>query len=301
MAFPNFFIVGAPKCGTTALYAYLKSHPDVFMPDVKEPHYFGSDLAFRYRRRPDERRYRSYFAGADGRRRVGEASIWYLYSTAAAREIREAVPQARAVAMVRDPVEMITAMHSQFVYNGHEDLPLADALEAEPDRAAGRQIPASANFPAGLLYRRVASFAEQIERYYEVLGRENVHVVVFDDLKADAAATYRCVLEFLGIDPEHRPDFEVVNANKVARSSTFRRLLNDPPEWLRRPVRAALPWSLRRRLYRGLVDANIKREPRAPVDPSVLDRLREDMADSVRRLEALLGRELGAWLPQRGQ
>jgi hypothetical protein len=187
------------------------------------------------------------------------------------------------------------------VYNGHEDLPLADALEAEPDRAAGRRIPASANFPAGLLYRRVASFAEQIERYYDELGRENVHVVVFDDLKADAAATYRCVLEFLGVDPEHRPDFEVVNANKVARSTTFRRLLNDPPEWLRTPVRAALPWRLRRRLYRGLVNTNIKREPRAPVDPSVLDRLREDMAGSVRRLEVLLGRELGAWLPQRGQ
>jgi Sulfotransferase family len=301
MAFPNFFIVGAPKCGTTALYAYLRSHPDVFMPDVKEPHYFGSDLAFRYRRRPDEQRYRSYFAGADGRSRVGEASIWYLYSTAAAAEIREAVPQARAVAMVRDPVEMITAMHSQFVYNGHEDLPLAEALDAEPERAAGRRIPESANFPAGLLYRRVASFADQIERYYDILGRDKVHVVVFDDLKADPARTYRCVLEFLGVDPEHRPDFEVVNANKVARSTTFRRLLNDPPEWLRTPVRAALPWGLRRRVYRALVSANIKREPRAEVDPGVLDRLRDEMAGSVRRLEALLGRELGAWLPKHGQ
>ena len=301
MAFPNFFIVGAPKCGTTALYAYLRSHPDVFMSDVKEPHYFGSDLAFRYRRRPDEARYRSYFAGADGSRRVGEASIWYLYSAAAATEIRAAVPQARAVAMVRDPVEMITAMHSQFVYNGHEDLSLEDALAAEPDRAAGRRVPESANFPAGLLYRKVASFAEQIERYYEVLGRDAVHVVVFDDLKADPATTYRCVLEFLGVDPDHRPDFEVVNANKVARSRTFRRLLNDPPEWLRTPIRAALPWTLRRRLYRGLVNANIKREPRDPVGPAVLERLREDMAGSVRQLEALLGRDLGAWLPKHGQ
>lgn len=300
MTFPNFFIVGAPKCGTTALYAYLKGHPDVFMPDVKEPHYFGSDLVFRYRRRPDPQRYRSYFAGANGRSRVGEASIWYLYSSAAAREIREAVPQARAVAMVRDPVEMITAMHSQFVYNGHEDLSLADALDAEDERAAGRRIPESANFPAGLLYRRVASYAEQIERYYEVLGHEAVHVVVFDDLKADPASTYRRVLEFLDIDPEHQPDFAVVNANKIARSTAFRRLLNDPPEWLRAPVRAALPWRLRRRMYRGLVNANIRREPRPPTEAAVLDRLRVEMADSVRRLGALLGRDLGAWLPNNG-
>ena len=301
MAFPNFFIVGAPKCGTTALYAYLRGHPDVFMPDVKEPHYFGSDLTFRYRRRPDQQQYRSYFAGADGHSRVGEASIWYLYSSAAAEEIHAAVPGARAVVMVRDPVEMIVAMHSQFVYNGHEDLPLAEALEAEADRAAGRRIPDSANFPSGLLYRKVASFAEQIERYYSALGRDAVHVVVFDDLKADPAGTYRCVLEFLGVDQGHRPDFEVVNANKVARSTTFRRLLNDPPEWLRAPVRAVLPWAIRRRMYRGLVNANIKREPRPPSDAAVLQALRADMADGVRQLGTLLRRDLDGWLPTSGQ
>jgi hypothetical protein len=299
MAFPNFFIVGAPKCGTTALYAYLRTHPDVFMPEVKEPHYFGSDLAFRYRRRPDADRYRSYFAGANGQPRIGEASIWYLYSTRAAAEIREAVPEARAIVMVRDPVEMITAMHSQFVYNGHEDLPLADALAAEDERAEGRRIPADANFPAGLLYRRIASFDEQLQRFRDVLGKERVHVVVFDDLKADAAATYRPVLEFLGIDPAFSPSFDVVNANKVSRSRTLRQLLNNPPEWLRAPVRAVLPWKLRRRAYRALVSANIKREPREPADPAVLERLREEMAPSVRRLASMLGRDLGAWLPKR--
>lgn len=298
MPFPNFFIVGAPKCGTTALYTYLRDHPDVFMPDVKEPHYFGSDLAFRYRRRPDPERYRSYFAGADGSSRIGEASIWYLYSSSAAREIREAVPEARAIAMVRDPVEMITAMHSQFVYNGHEDLSLADALAAEPERAAGRRIPERANFPAGLLYRSIASFADQIERYLEMLGPDAVRVVVFDDLRADAPATYRGVLDFLGLDPDHRPDFDVVNANKISRSRTIRQLLNDPPEWLRAPVRAVLPWRLRRRMYRGLVNANIRREPRASADTAVLDRLREEMAPGVERLSSLLGRNLDAWLPQ---
>lgn len=298
MPFPNFFIVGAPKCGTTALYTYLRNHPDVFMPDVKEPHYFGSDLEFRYRRRPDAERYRSYFEEADGRSRIGEASIWYLYSSSAAREIREAVPEARAIALVRDPVEMITAMHSQFVYNGHEDLSLADALAAEADRAAGRRIPDRANFPAGLRYRRIASFAEQIERYVEALGPDAVRVVVFDDLKADAPATYGGVLGFLGLDPDHRPDFDIVNANKIARSRTFRQLLNDPPEWLRAPVRAVLPWQLRRRLYRGLVSANIRREPRVAADRDVLDRLREEMAPSVERLSALIGRNLDAWLPQ---
>ena len=90
MTLPNFFIVGAPKCGTTALHAYLSQHPDVFMSDPKEPHYFGSDLDFRYRRRPSDAQYRSYFAGAGDRRRIGEASVWYLYSECAADEIGRA-------------------------------------------------------------------------------------------------------------------------------------------------------------------------------------------------------------------
>ena len=141
MTLPNFFIVGAPKCGTTALYAYLAQHPDVFMSDPKEPHYFGSDLDFRYRRRPSDQQYRSYFAGAGDRRRIGEGSVWYLYSECAADEIGQAVPDARIIVMLRDPVEMIPSLHSQFVYNGHEDLALADALAAEEDRAQGRRIP----------------------------------------------------------------------------------------------------------------------------------------------------------------
>ena len=171
MTLPNFFIVGAPQCGTTALHAYLAQHPDVFMSDPKEPHYFGSDLDFRYRRRPNEEQDRSYFTNAGDRSRIGEASVWYLYSECAADEIWEAVPDARIIVMLRDPVEMIPSLHSQFVYNGHEDLPLSEALEAEEDRAAGRRIPPEANFPRGLLYRRVATYAPQLARYLDRFGQ----------------------------------------------------------------------------------------------------------------------------------
>jgi hypothetical protein len=300
VTFPNFFIVGAPKCGTTALHAYLAQHPDVFMSDPKEPHFFGADLDFRYRRRPSDAQYRSYFAGAGQRRRIGEASVWYLYSECAANEIGEAVPDARIILMLRDPVEMIPSLHSQFVYNGHEDLGLADALAAEQERAEGRRIPVHANFPRGLLYRRVATYAPQLARYLDRFGRERVHVIVYDDFKADTAAAYRDTLAFLGVDPDHQPDFAVVNASKRSRNMLLRRALNDPPEWLRRAVRGVAPQGMRRRLYRSAVNLNTEAAGRDALTGDAAERLRREMEGPNRELEGLLGRELPAWLPTAG-
>ena len=297
MTLPNFLIVGAPKCGTTALHAYLAQHPDVFMSDPKEPHYFGTDLEFRYRRRPSDEQYRSYFAGAGDRRRIGEASVWYLYSGCAADEIAEAVPEARIIVMLRDPVEMIPSLHSQFVYNGHEDLGLAEALAAEEARAAGRRIPPHANFPSGLLYRRVAAYAPQLARYLERFGRERVHVIVYDDFKADTAAAYRETLTFLGVDPDHRPELAVVNASKRSRSMVLRRALNDPPDWLRRAARRVAPQRMRRRLYRSAVSINTEAADRDRLTGAAAEQLRREMAGPNRELEALLGRALPAWMP----
>ncbi|HEY8178604.1 MAG TPA: sulfotransferase [Candidatus Limnocylindria bacterium] len=300
MTLPNFFIVGAPKCGTTALYAYLAQHPDVFMSDPKEPHYFGSDLDFRYRRRPSDQQYRSYFAGAGDRRRIGEGSVWYLYSECAADEIGQAVPDARIIVMLRDPVEMIPSLHSQFVYNGHEDLALADALAAEQDRAEGRRIPSHANFPRGLLYRRVATYAPQLARYLDRFGRERVHVILYDDFRADTAGAYRDTLAFLGVDPDHQPDFAVVNASKRSRNMVLRRALNDPPEWLRKAARRVAPQRMRRRLYRSAVNLNTEAAARDALTGEAAERLRGEMEGANRELEVLLGRELPAWIPAEG-
>ncbi|NLF38083.1 sulfotransferase, partial [bacterium] len=105
MRLPDFFIVGAPKSGTTALHAYLGRHPSIFVPARKEPHFFGSDIVSPAFVR-DRDAYLSLFAGATTEARVGEASIWYLYSKRAAREIKEFNPDARIIIMLRNPVDM---------------------------------------------------------------------------------------------------------------------------------------------------------------------------------------------------
>jgi len=116
---PDFFIVGAPKCGTTALYRFLSQHPEIFLPKVKEVHFFGSDL-YLPGYVPDTEKYLRLFANARDETRVGEASVWYLYSKVSAAEIKHFAPEASILIMLRNPVDMIHSLHSQLQYVGVE-------------------------------------------------------------------------------------------------------------------------------------------------------------------------------------
>jgi hypothetical protein len=167
---PNFFIVGAPRSGTTAMYEYLRQHPDVFMPYRKEPVYFGSDLT----KRPpflDEAGYLKLFGPGKGRSRLGEATVWYLYSETAAAEIKAFDPDARIIIMLRDPVEMIYSLHSHWLFTGNEDIEdFGQALEAEEDRRQGRRLPDDARRPEGLQYRACARYTSHVARYLLTFG-----------------------------------------------------------------------------------------------------------------------------------
>lgn len=196
MKIPNFIIVGAPKCATTSLYYYLKQHPEVFMPEDqtwKEPHFFGRDQRIAPRRCiRDERKYLRLFADARGAKRVGEATTSYLHSRTAAEEIKAYNPNMRIIASVRNPVELIPSMHYQNLVAHHEDiLDLEKALAADPDRILEKRIPKHALKPAYLVYSRIVQFADNLERYFQAFGRENVLVLFFDDIKQDLNALIR--------------------------------------------------------------------------------------------------------------
>lgn len=293
---PDFFIVGAPKSGTTALYDYLRQHPDVFMSPAKEPNYFGTDLVRLRTPRPSLEQYLAYFADAGDERRVGEASVRYLHSRSAAAEIRDFAPDAQAIIMLRDPVEMMFAMHAELLFSGAEDIAdFGEALDAEPDRMQGRRIPPGANKPAALYYRQSACFAEQVQRYFQALGRENVHVIIYDDFRDDPLAAYQSVLRFLGVEGGFVPDMKVVNANKRPRSRLMQRIVSNPPGWVRRVAAVTLPPAMRRRAYRHAMALNARTEARQPMDPQLRAALRAEFADEVRRLGELLGRDLSGW------
>jgi hypothetical protein len=293
---PDFFIVGTFKSGTTALYEYLRRHPRVFMPFHKEPHFFGSDLTNHYGR-ISEKDYLKLFAAAAPGQRVGEASTWYLYSSTAAQEIAEFSPEAQIIVLLRNPVDVMYAQHSQLRYRGDE--PIADfsaALAAEDERRRGQRLPPPPVRPETLFYRHSVQYAEQLERYLKVFGNERVHMIIFDDLVDHTPLVYRQTLEFLGVDPEFQPEFIVHNANKRVRSHYVQRLLFSPPG----PIRDSARWLRRFPLVHRLRDAamriNSAPASRDQLDTELRARLTEEIRPEIARLGELIHRDLSAWL-----
>jgi hypothetical protein len=203
---PDFFIVGHAKCGTTALHQMLRNHRQIHMP-LKEPRYFAMELRSRFRRLgpqslPTTReQYLALFAAAEPTQRTGEASPQYLRSRFAAGRIAEAAPDARIVAILREPASFLRSFHLQAVHNNVEtQTDFAKAIAAEGDRRAGRHIPLLSQAPQALLYSEHVRYVEQLRRFYDAFPREQVLVLIYDDLRSDNEGTVRSVLRFLDVD-----------------------------------------------------------------------------------------------------
>jgi hypothetical protein len=289
---PNFFIVGAPRCGTTAMYEYLRHHRQVFMPYRKEPVYFGSDLA----KRPpvlDEAGYLALFDPATDATAIGEATVWYLYSQTAAAEIKAFAPDARIIIMLRNPIEMIHSLHRHWLWSASEDLAdFGEAVAAEPDRAAGRRLPPNVEQPIGLRYTWLGKYAEHVRRWLDEFGRDRVLVLIYDDLAEDGRAVGVRTLGFLGVDTDYDTEFEVVNQNKRPRSPRLQRITRS-----RRFTQFAskLPPRIFHLIWRALQRANIRPELRSPIEPELRRRLAADFAPDVAELGRLVGRDLSPW------
>lgn len=300
---PDFFVVGAPKCGTTALNQYLAAHGDIFV-GRKEMHYFGSDLKFGsqfYRR--DEQAYLAEFEGCEDATRVGESSVWYLFSRTAAREIKAFNPEARIIIMLREPATMMHSMYHQFLCDGNEHLStFEEALKAEDERRAGRLLSRQNYFAQGMLYRAAARFTDQVKRYFDVFGREQVKVIIYDDFARDTSGVYAQTLEFLGVSPskiDPGMDFGVVNGNQSVKSPALRAFLQDP--WVRgtavrlRPLLPKAAFALLQEVGQHLNSKNLRPAKRTPFAPELRISLQREFAPEVERLSELLGRDLTYW------
>jgi Sulfotransferase family len=292
---PNFFIVGAPRCGTTALYSYLRQHPDVFLPEYKEPHFFNIDMnsggAIR-----DEAEYLALFAEAKDQTRIGEASVYYLSSEAAPERIRSFCPQAKIIMMLRNPVDAVDALHAHQVAAWIEEVwDLEQALALEEKRKGGKHIPAWMDDPHKLFYRQTVDFPAQLRRYSQVFGWENLHVIIFDDFKRDTAAAFRQTCTFLGVTPDIELEFPVVWSNPSFRSQALARFVRRPPGPLRRLGRMIMPGRARTKIVNALNSWNSVRAPRQPMSPDLRNRLTAEFAPQVNELSDLLGRDLSNW------
>jgi Sulfotransferase domain len=298
----DFFVVGAPKCATTAVHAYLRGHPEIFMPAQKELHFFGSDLS-KLPSQLTEEQHRQLFVDAGDARRVGETCIWALYSREAARSIHDYNPAARIVIMLRNPVEMLHALHAEYLIHGIEDIAhFAGALEAQDDRQKGKRLPLRGMYPTQLYaYHAIGRFSEQVERYLKVFGRDRVHVVLYEDFKADPSLEYGRLLRFLGVSADPRPDFKVINPSRVLRSCALQRVLVSSASLTRGWPRSLLPMPERHRSKLGqtLARWNLRVAPRPLLDSRLRVQLQTEFAADIVALGELLRRDLKCWLEPR--
>ena len=299
MTLPNFLVIGAAKAGTTSLYHYLGQHPEVFMSPVKEPHFFalggtganfrspGAEAGINRKSFADPEGYEGLFAGARGEKAIGEASTSYLYSPEAPERIKRRVPEARLIAVLRDPAERAYSTFLALRLGGRE--PLRDfsrALEAEEGRIRD-------GWEHLWHYKNLGFYHVQLSRYGKALEEGRLRVYLYEDLGADPRGVMRDAYRFLGVDASFEPDTsQRHNMSGVSNNGFLVSLVRK-----RHPVKTAIkplvPATVRRRLVSGLQKRVLTRPP---FPPEVRRELVEAYREDVLRLEDLIGRDLSAWL-----
>jgi hypothetical protein len=272
---PNLFVAGAGRCGTTSLWSYLRQHPQIFMSKLKEPHFFSRLASPQQRYVHDEAEYKSLFLQGRGLRYRGEASPSYLLDPGVAGAIARVQPESRIVISLRDPVARACSAYRLHSRNGLDSAPFLDTLRASlplPDAVRPTY------FRAGQYLRPVTAYLRTFP------GR--VHVLVYEELAEDTPREVDRIFEFLGVEPVAATlDLTPLKRGAAPRNALARRLYSPG---LRSAARAVVPPHLHARIENlALSDA-----PSANIEPEALEILQEFFAPEREPLEELLGREL---------
>jgi hypothetical protein len=309
---PDFFVVGHAKSGTTALYEILRRHPEIFMCEPKEPWFFAREnpnpqtsslrsIAFTGRKSETLQEYLSLFAGAAPGQRTGEASTSYLWAPGAAARIASLRPDARIVAVFREPASFLRSLHLQHLATHHEpEKSLRRVIELDAERREDRHIPRQAYWPQALIYTDRVRYVEQLRRLGEHFPPEQLLVLIYDDFRADNEATVRQVLRFLEVQETHPIQVREANPTVGVRSvrlDDFRRSLRQGSTPATRALRglgkALTTKRLREATYYPLIRGSVYSPP-PPVDAELMDELRLRFKPEVQELGELLGRDLVA-------
>ncbi len=292
---PNFFIIGAPKCGTTSLAAWLAEHPKIYMSPLKEPFFFCDDLNVRLITSWED--YIRLFEGAKEEHAIGEASSYYLFSKTAIPNIEAGLHNARYIAMVRNPVDMAYSWYMERLRWQEEDiLDFRTAWDLSPERRSGRSLPKLIKEPALLDYQRWCLLGEQLERLYSVVSRNRVLVIVLDDLKENPRREYLRVLDFLGVSDDGRERFPVYNVSRQWRNRYIGGIIVHMFRagiWLRYQAKV-LP-AKRLGIGKYLDMLFTRRQEKKSIPSDIRAELEAFFAEDIHRLERLLGREFPRW------
>jgi hypothetical protein len=300
MTQPNFFLVGAPKAGTTSLYHYLGQHPQIYMSPIKEPHYLADEI--RLANFTDELQalqrdvqvpagpvatwpdYLKLFADARAQTAIGEASVCYLWSRTAPQNMAARFPDARILMMLRNPADRAYSQYLHMLRFAKRPISFREYMDTAL---------AATSTKIGELYPflEFGFYRQQIERYLAFFPRRALGIHIYEDYQQNPLAVLQEMFRFLGIDPKFEPDLSKRHLSaRVARSQATARLMR----WAsglkigQKVTSPALRSSIRRLVYRPRRDLALEAADRS--------RLVSLYRDDIRGLSALLDRNLDAWL-----
>jgi hypothetical protein len=296
---PDFWIVGHPKSGTTALHEMLRGHPQIFMPELKETLFFARELHPGLRPQDPQPHslgeYLALFAPARLDQRAGEASPSYLRSRLAAERIAALEPGARIIAILREPASFLRSMHLEL---------LKDHVETEKDfrKAIAREQRLRDQKPVLWYVDERVEYTAQLRRYHEVFGPEQILVLIYDDFRADNDGTVRRVLEFLGVDSDAPIETSEANPTVLVRSPRMYEMVrslylgrNPVARAANTAIKAVTTQRLRHGGLRTLRSRVLYGKP-PPPDEQLMLEMRRRFKPHVQELSEYLDRDLvGLW------
>ena len=284
---PNFFIVGAPKAGTTSLYFYLEQHPEIFMSPLKETNFFSHDATVKQNLYYKERginnwnNYLALFKEAENKKAIGEASVSYLFYPEVAGAIKEKFPDGKIIIMLRNPVERALSHYYMDHKLGYVSDSFDDILFTK-----------SHSPMQSLFYQQfiqLGFYFEQVERYITVFGKENVMIIFFEDFKNDTSAEIRKLYRFLAVDENVIIDTNKKhNAFQNPRNAIVHTFYKN--KFLRQTVKRMVPEKQMERVKNIFLTRK-----KNMVSEIVLQYLRDLYKPDIQQLSKLVNRDLSSW------
>lgn len=297
MTMPNFLILGAAKTGTTSLYRYLKQHPDIYMSPSKEPRFFvfeGETLDYQgpgdreETAQTDLSSYAALFNGVDGEKAIGEASTMYLWSPKAPQRIHHHIPDAKLIAILRDPVDRAYSNFLHMVQARREPLSdFAEAIEREEERIRSHWWPF-------WYYKQQGFYYEQLKRYLSLFAQAQMAIYLYEDLQNSPLEMMGDIFSFLEVDDRFTPDISerVRKARPIPKNKILHSLLTQPNP-LKSALKSVFPSKLRQQVASSVKEKNlVKLKPSEEVRQQLIEEYREDILN----LQDLIGRDLSKWL-----
>jgi hypothetical protein len=308
------FVVGAPRCGTTAVAKWLRGHPEVCLAKPKEPHFFAihdlrEAIDAELREIVSSKFVQRFFPNSDDASVLIDGSVSYLYAPERLEPALRLWPDAKFIICVRNPLQMVPSLHQRNIVNGDESVRnFSRAWSLVAERRRGQSIPRSCLDPRLLDYWEAGLLGKYVQNFLRVIGRERCLVIVFDDLVADARREYLRALDFLDLPDDGKTLFERHADSMDCRVGWLQRLLQRPPrvamhlvdaDDLQNPrfAETASPWLQKIIEVRSrIVDWNEVPAKRPVVEHVTIEEMQAMYAGDVSLLSEVLGRDLTHWL-----